>query len=295
VIELPNRLDRAGVRHAFDRASTTYDGAAVLQAQVRAELLDRLARMKLDPRVVLDLGAGTGHGALALKRLYPRATVIALDVAPGMLHEARRQSRPFRRFERVCADAFALPIADARVDLVFSSLLLQWCDDLDAVLTEIRRVLRAGGFASLSTLGPDTLRELRAAWSAADSGSHVNVFLDMHDVGDALARAGFSEPVLDVDRVSLTYADVLSLVRDLKHIGAHNVVSTRRKGLTGRARWQAMTAAYEPFRRGGRLPASYEVVYCAAWGGDPRPAGAPGAEVRIAAGAIRRRSRERTG
>ena len=292
--ELSNRLDRSGVRQAFDRASATYDGSAVLQARVRTELLDRLAPMTLDPRVVLDLGAGTGHGSIALKRLYPRATVIALDVAHSMLQEARRQSRPFRRFERVCADAFALPIADASVDLCFSSLLLQWCDDLDAVLTEIRRVLRPGGFASLSTLGPDTLRELRAAWSAADPGSHVNAFLDMHDVGDALGRAGFSEPVLDVDRVTLTYGDVLSLVRDLKRIGAHNVAATRRKGLTGRATWQAMVAAYEPFRRGGRLPASYEVVYCAAWGGAPRAAGAPSTEVRIPAGAIRRRSRERT-
>jgi malonyl-CoA O-methyltransferase len=292
--ELSGRLDRAAVRRAFDRASAGYDDSAVLQARVRTELIDRVAQMKLDPRVVLDLGAGTGHGSAALRRLYRRAVVIALDIAPAMLHEARRRSRPLRRFERVCADAFALPIADGRVDLVFSSLLLQWCDDLDAVLVEIRRVLRPGGFVSLSTLGPDTLRELRAAWGAADSATHVNVFLDMHDIGDALGRAGFSEPVLDVDRIILTYADVLALVRDLKRVGAHNVVSTRHKGLTGRTKWRTMAAAYEPFRRDGRLPASYEVVYCAGWAGEPRPARASAqAEVRIPAGTIRRRTRDR--
>ncbi|MGH8150984.1 MAG: malonyl-ACP O-methyltransferase BioC [Steroidobacteraceae bacterium] len=286
------QLDRAGVRRAFDRASAGYDGAAALQARVREELIDRLRLMKLDPAVVLDLGAGTGHGTLALKRLYGGAAAIALDIAPGMLREARRNSRLFRRFRRVCGDARLLPLKDSSVDLVFSSLLLQWCDDLDAVFAEVRRVLKPGGFLSLSTLGPDTLRELRAAWSAADSASHVHLFLDMHDVGDALTRAGFAEPVLDVDRIELSYPDVLALARDLKAIGAHNAASARLKGLTGRAKWRAMTAAYEDFRRGGRLPASYEVVYCAAWGAEPRRARAvTDGEARIAPGSIRRRTR----
>lgn len=287
-------LDRSGVRRAFDRASTRYDDSAILQARVRTELLERLKPMRLEPRVVLDLGAGTGQGALGLKRLFRRATVIALDIAPGMLREVGRHNRPWRRILRVCADAFALPLPDDSVDVVCSSLMLQWCDDLDAVLAEIGRVLRPGGFLSASTLGPDTLRELRAAWAAADAHSHVNVFLDMHDVGDALARAGFAEPVLDVERVTLTYAEVPALVRDLKTIGAHNVTTTRSKGLTGRATWRAMTAEYERYRKGGRLPASYEVIYTAAWSTQPAAARpVTGTEVHVSPNAIRRTARDR--
>ncbi len=291
--DVPFRLDRAGVRNAFERASASYDGAAVLQARVRRELLDRLQVMRLEPRLVLDLGAGTGSGALELKRLYRGATVIALDIAPGMLREARRNSRAFRRFGRVCGDASQLPLKEGCADLIFSNLMLQWCGELDAALAEIRRVLKPGGFLAFSTFGPDTLRELRSAWSAADSASHVHTFLDMHDIGDALTRAGLGEPVLDVERVELTYPDVLSLVRDLKAIGAHNVASDRLKGLTGRGKWRAMTLAYEAFRRDGRLPASYEVVNGAAWGTEAKSAfSSDGAEVHIAPAAIRRRARD---
>jgi malonyl-CoA O-methyltransferase len=285
------RLDRDGVRSSFDRASASYDAAAVLQAQVRAELLGRLDLVRLAPRVVLDLGAGTGLGARELRRRYRRATVVALDLSFGMLRQARRHSRPFARFARLCGDAFHLPLKDASVDLVFSNLMLQWCDDLDATVAEIRRVLTPDGFFAFSTFGPDTLTELRAAWSAADARPHVNLFLDMHDIGSALMRAGLTEPVLDVERLTLTYDDVLALTRDLKAIGAHNVVSARARGLTGKAKWRTMTAAYESFRHDGRLPASYEVVYGAAWGARGRPATSMlGGEARIAPAAIKRRS-----
>ena len=270
----PFRLDRTAVRGAFDRASAGYEAAAVLQARVRAELIERLSLVRLAPKVVLDLGAGTGQGAGELKRVHRRATVVALDLAAGMLREARRHSRIFRRFERVCGDAFALPLKDGSIDLVFSNLMLQWCDDLDAVLAEVHRVLRRDGYFAFSTFGPDTLRELRTAWAQVDGSTHVNRFLDMHDVGDALTRSGFTEPVLDVERVELTYPGVRELVRDLKAIGAHNVTSARPRGLTGRGRWSALTTAYESLRRGGRLPATFEVVYGAAWGGAGKSAAA---------------------
>lgn len=187
-----------------------------------------------------------------------------------------------------------LPLADASVDVMFSSLMLQWCDPPDDALAEIRRVLKPGGFFAFTTLGPDTLRELRTAWQeadrAADDYSHVNHFLDMHDIGDALVRAGLSEPVLDVDRIQLTYPDALALMRDLKAIGAHNVTAGRPRGLVGRARLQRMQEAYEAFRKDGKLPATYEVVYGAAWGAAGRPASAMvGGEARIVPGAIRRR------
>jgi malonyl-CoA O-methyltransferase len=284
------RLDMQRVRASFNRASTGYDHAAALQARVRGELLERLAFFKLAPRVALDLGTGTGGGAQALRAAYRRALVIGLDSAPGMLREARRRSTLFRRFERVLAAAERLPLATASVDLLFSNLMLQWCDDLAAPLAEARRVLAPSGLFVLSTFGPDTLRELRDAWAAVDGDSHVNRFLDLHDVGDALVRAGFAEPVLDVERVVLDYPDTMALMRDLKAIGAHNATRGRPRGLTGRARMDGMRAAYERCRRNGLLPASFEVVYGTAWGGTDRPAAAVIAgEARISVDAIRRR------
>jgi malonyl-CoA O-methyltransferase len=284
------RLDTHRVRASFDRASGGYDHAAALQARVRNELIERLALFKLTPPVALDLGTGTGGGAQALRGAYRRALVLALDSAPGMLREARRRSTLFRRFERILADAARLPLATASVDLVFSSLMLQWCDDLTGPLAEVRRVLCPGGLFACSTFGPDTLHELRDSWAAVDGDSHVSRFLDLHDVGDALMRAGFAEPVLDIERVVLTYPDTTALMRDLKAIGAHNATRGRPRGLTGRGRMEKMRAAYERFRRDGLLPASFEVVYATAWGGTDRPAAAViGGEARISVDAIRRR------
>jgi malonyl-CoA O-methyltransferase len=283
------RLDRRGARAAFDRASRGYEAAAGLQARVATELLERLAAFDFAPRVVLDLGAGTGRVTRELKRRYPRALVIALDIAPGMLREARRHQGLWRRFARVCADALRLPLAAASVDLVFSSLVLQWCEPLEEALAEVRRVLRPTGFFAFSTFGPDTLKELRAAWAQVDGLTHVNRFIDMHDVGDALARSGLAEPVLDVDRIELAYPDALTLMRDLKAIGAHNVTAGRPRTLLGKARLARMSEAYEAFRRGAALPATYEVIYGASWGAPGAAAAAAHAgEVLIAPGSIRR-------
>jgi malonyl-CoA O-methyltransferase len=283
------RLDRARLRASFDRASAGYESASGLQARVAAELLERLAAFDFTPAVVLDLGAGTGRVTRELKRRYRRALVIALDLSPGMLREARRHQLPWRRFERVCADAMRLPLADASVDVVFSSLMLQWCEPLSAALGEVRRVLKPEGFFAFSTFGPDTLNELRTAWASADGYNHVNRFIDVHDVGDALVHAGLMEPVLDVDRVTVDYADVLALMRDLKSIGAHNVTAGRPRALAGRARLERVEGAYESFRRDGRLPATYEIIYGASWGAvGRRAAPAIAGEARIAPGSIRR-------
>ncbi len=290
--EEDSRLDAAGVRRSFDRASASYEATAVLQARVADELLQRVAFFQLDPRLVVDLGAGTGRATAELKRRYRRAMVVALDVAPGMLREARRHQRWFRRFERVCANVLRLPFADASVDIAFSNLMLQWCGDLDTAFTEVRRVLKPDGLFAFTTFGPDTLKELRAAWAAVDDHNHVNTFIDMHDVGDALSRAGLTEPVLDVERLTLTYDDAVGVMRDLKAIGAHNVTAGRPRGLVGRARLQRVKAAYESSRRNGLIPATYEVVYGAAWGSaGKRASSVVAGEVRIPPSAIRHRER----
>jgi malonyl-CoA O-methyltransferase len=257
-------LEPRWVRRSFDRAAKTYDAAAVLHAEVRENLLARLQLTTLEPRVVLDAGAGTGHAARALKRRYPKAQVVALDSSRQMLHEAARRQSWLRPFARVCADAGLLPLADASVDLIVSNLMLQWCDP-DAVFAEFRRVLAPQGLLSFSAFGPDTLRELRTAWDQVDSHSHVHRFIDMHDLGDALVRAGFASPVLDVERYILKYLTVRKVAEDLKATGAHNATTGRAKGLTGARKFAAMQAAYENFREDGRLPATYEVVFAHAW------------------------------
>lgn len=285
------RVDQAAVRRSFDRAAATYDESAVLQAEVRARLLGRLDYVTLEPEVVLDAGCGTGHAARALKDRYPRAQVIALDLAEGMLREARRRQSWRRKFARVCGDAMRLPLAAASVDLVFSSLTLQWCPELDAAFAEFRRVLKPRGLLNFTTFGPDTLIELRAAWAQADGHAHVSRFADMHDLGDGLVRAGLAEPVMDVERFTLTYPDVFGLMRDLKAIGAHNAAAARPRGMTGRGRLRAMEAAYEAQRRDGVLPATYEVVFGQAWGpaGEPRR-GRRSGEFTFDASAIGRRA-----
>ena len=287
----PFQLDRSGVRAAFDRAGATYEAAAVLQARVGEELLERLAPFDFDPAVILDLGAGTGRLSAELKRRYRRSRVVAVDLAPGMLREALRHQGWLRRFDRLCADAARLPLASGSADVVFSNLMLQWCDPPDDTLAEARRVLKPHGFLAFSTFGPDTLKELRSAWGEADERTHVNRFLDMHDVGDALMRAGFTEPVLDVERLTVTYADVMSLMRDLKSIGARNMTAGRPRSLTGKGLLERMTEGYEAHRRDGKLPATYEVIYAVAWAGGAAPAAHSGTEVRISPAQIRRRGR----
>lgn len=257
-------FDKRAIRRAFSRASGGYDAAAVLQTEVRDMLLQRLELTRLQPGVVLDAGAGTAHASRRLKARYPKARVLALDSALGMLLEARRQQRWWRRFERVCADAAQLPLADASVDLIFSNLMLPW-NHPDAVLGEFRRVLRPGGLLTLSSCGPDTLHELRSAWSAVDGEAHVHPFIDMHDLGDVLVRAGFNAPVLDAERYTLNYADVSALLKDLRANGARNVLTQRRRGLTGGARLTAMQRAYEPLRIDGRITATAEIVFANAW------------------------------
>lgn len=281
-------LDREAARRNADRASATYDASAVLQARLRQQMIERLEWIAFTPEVIVDLGCGTGHAARALGARWPQSRVIAIDSAPGMLAEAARQDGG-ARCEYMGADALALPLPDASVDLLFSNLMLPWCDDPDAAFSEIARVLRPRGLFTFSTFGPDTLIELREAWCAADGGVHVIPFTDMHDIGDGLVRAGLVEPVLDVCRYTLTYPDIRSLMRDLKAIGAQNAAVDRPRGLTGRGTMRAVEQAYESHREDGVLPATYEAIFGQAWGSTRQPGGELDGEFAIPVGSIRRR------
>lgn len=258
-------LDRAAIRRSFAAAADQYDAFAFLQREVGTRMLERLDYILAEPKVILDLGAGTGEHTAALAKRYPRALTYGLDLAEPMLKKMRKRSSWRRPLRPVCADLQALPFADNSVDLIFSSLAMQWCEELEQAFTEFRRVLRPGGFILFSTFGPDTLTELRQSWAAVDTKEHVHNFIDMHIVGDAMLQAGLAEPVMDVENLTLTYNKVHDLMRELKGIGAHNVAHDRPRGLTGRQRLQAFEQAYEKFRCNGVLPASYEVVYGHAW------------------------------
>lgn len=268
------QVDKKRVRASFDRAAETYDAAAVMQKLVREEMLSRLDLVNLKPQRILDAGCGTGYASQSLLKKYPDAHVISLDFAMSMLRKTRALNASItQRFKcliglnqqsYLCADLEQLPLAANSVDMFWSNLAIQWSNNLDAVFADIHRIMRTDGLLMFSTLGPDTLKELRAA-SSADGNVHVNRFLDMHDIGDALVRAGFADPVLDVERVVLTYDDVISVMRDLKSIGAHNATDGRVRGLQGRKFLQNLTQQYEQFRKDGKLPATFEVIYGHAW------------------------------
>ena len=296
-------FDHRQVRRAFSRAARHYDDAAALQREVAARLLDSLdyfderAQREADgraasPQTVLDVGCGPGHAAAAMQKRWPKAQVVALDLALPMLRETTRNAggwRPFKqRPQAVCADARALPLADGCVDVLFSNLCLQWIEDLPAVFAGFRRVLRPGGLMVLSTFGPDTLWELREAFGEADSAPHVSPFASIAQFGDALIAAGFKDPVLDRDELHLQHDSLADLMRELRTLGATNALSTRRRSLTGRARFGRAAQAYEPMRRDCKLPATWEVITAHAWGPPPgTPIRSGGIdEVRVPVGSI---------
>jgi len=286
-------LDPHLVRRSFDRASSTYDAAAAVQAEIRARLLERLDIVRLQPTSVLDLGAGTGHASRELKRRYPAAQVLALDSSLSMLRESARQQRLLRKFSPVCADAHRLPLRSQSFDLVLSNLLLEWCHDPDAVFAEAARVLRPKGLFTFTTLGPDTLKEVRELWRGVDPFTHVHRFIDMHDFGDALLRAGFVEPVMDTERLTVTYRDLPTLLAELRGSGARNIARGRPRGLTGRERGAVVRSRSQELGRNGPLRISVEVVHGHAWAvGERSSRRAGGGEVLVPIGQLRSRRRD---
>ncbi len=265
-------LDKKLLRASFERAADSYDQAAVLQREISNRMLTRLEYIKYQPDVILDAGSGTGYGSQQLAKRYPKSRLIAMDIAWAMLSHARPNTAWWQRLlplqqhaNYVCADIEQFPIQNNSVGMIWSNLALQWCNDLQQTFAEMHRILRADGLLMFSTFGPDTLKELRQSFAKADSYDHVNRFVDMHDIGDLLLNNRFSTPVMDMEYITLTYDDVISVMRDLKAIGAHNVVQGRRQGLMGKKHWQQAIDAYETLRRAGKLPATFEVVYGHAW------------------------------
>ena len=279
-------LDKRLLRRSFERAAASYDAAAVLQQEVSQRMLSRLDYIKHEPQAILDAGSGTGNVVAALRTRYPQATLYALDIAIAMVRRAQGRAPWWQRLRGrgvlpVCGDIEQLPVRGAAIDMAWSNLALQWVNDPQRAFTELRRVLAPGGLLIFSTFGPDTLKELRAAYHSADRYTHVNRFIDMHDLGDMLVHGGFADPVMDMEYITLTYPNVRALMRDLQSIGARNVTAGRRPGMTARATLAAVERSYEALRREDRLPATFEVVYGHAWVPQARigPAGRPVIEI----------------
>jgi malonyl-CoA O-methyltransferase len=286
----PDAPDPRAVRRHFARAAASYDGAAVLQREVGARMAERLDVARIAPAAILDAGCGTGDAQAELAARYPGARRIALDLALPMLDVARSKARQRRstlarlfagfgagdgtadpRF--VCGDIVALPFAPGAFDLVWSNLTLQWVSDLPKALAELGRVLSVGGLVTFTTFGPDTLKELRAAFAGVDRHPRVGRFIDMHDIGDMLVHAGFADPVMHMELLTLTYGDAPAMIRDLKAIGATNAAMARPRALMGRRRWERALAALETMRRDGRIAATFEVIYGHAWKAAPQRTG----------------------
>lgn len=260
------QLNAADVRRRFDSAAATFDGADFVHAATRRGLATRLEPMTITPQTILDLGCATGSGAALLAKQYRRAHVVGVDLSQRMLDRASRKRGWFSRTSLVRGNAYALPFASASIDLVHANLLLPWISDHERLFREVSRVLRPAGLFVFSTLGPDSLQELRAAWGTADTYAHVNRFLDMHIIGDALVREGLSDPVLDVDRLEINYEDSAALFRDLTSAGARNSLANRNRSLVSRRRFDTVRSALDAMKQGGRITLALELVYGHCWG-----------------------------
>ncbi|MDQ8023484.1 MAG: methyltransferase domain-containing protein [Moraxellaceae bacterium] len=269
-------LDGAQLRRRLQRGAATVRAGNFLARETASRMAERLDLLRNQPQRILDLGCGTGDDLALLAARYPEAQCIGIDFAPTVLSQARparsladRLLRRARGPALLCADATALPLARSSVQMLWSNLLLPSFADPLPAFREMHRVLAVEGVLMFATLGPDTLRELRDVMPATH-GERVHRFIDMHDLGDTLVAAGFGEPVMDMERLTLTYTRFDDLLRDLRQAAATNVATTRPRGLSGKAGWQQARAAYEKLRVDGRLPATIELVFGHAWKAAPK-------------------------
>ncbi len=276
----PFMQDRQILQRNFERAALSFSRGDALHREIGTRMLERFEVIRLAPRRILDLGCGTGAATAGLQARFPGAGLFGLDFAIGMARAVAPPVAGWRRWwcrapqlTAICGDMATLPFAGSTFGLVWSNLALHWLDDPAPAIREVQRVLETGGLFMFSTLGPDTLRELRAAFDTAGGGWHVKRFIDLHDIGDTLASAGFGAPVIDMEILTLTYADLDGLFADLRSTGSGNAMAGRNRALTGAARMRRVHAAYEKLRRDGRLPATFEVIYGHAWKNAPRRTG----------------------
>ncbi|KTD32800.1 biotin synthase [Legionella nautarum] len=262
---------RTEICNAFSKHATEYEQAAKVQNEIGERLFERLHYLKINPRYVLDLGCGTGLFSKMLKKLYPQAEIIGLDLSYAMLQQAQKKQGWRRKWPLINADMVALPFVDGLFDLVFANQVVHWAQPLSAVIQELNRVMNVNSCLMFSTLGPDTFKELKQAWLQADQYAHTNEFIDMHDIGDCLLMEHFLDPVVDMELLTVHYPSLNHLLQNLKAQGVRNINQSRNEGLTGKTSWQAFESAYQVLCTAeGKYPLTYEVVYGHAWKGSQR-------------------------
>ncbi|RRQ20368.1 malonyl-[acyl-carrier protein] O-methyltransferase BioC [Guyparkeria sp. SCN-R1] len=268
-------FDLRRVRDRFNRAAADYDRHAAVQREIGRRLDERFGWLKLDPARILDLGSGTGQMVRAMRQRYPQADVVGLDLAENMLRclPRRRWWSPHRA--AVVADMHALPFVGGSMDAVLSNFAVQWSDRPDVLFGEVARVCASGTPFAFTTLGPDSLQEIRRAWAEVDPSPHVHQFLDMHDLGDALVSAMLADPVMDRETLTVTYPTVDALLADLRGVGVGNAQTGRSAGMTGPRAWRRFRDALADQAVDGRIPLTYEIVYGLAWGTGVSPVAAP--------------------
>jgi malonyl-CoA O-methyltransferase len=275
------------IRRRFDRAAAGFDDADFVHAVTRDGLFGRLQPLLLKPETILDLGSATGAMSRLLRKRFKRTHIVSLDLSYAMLEQGRKDRPWFSRSSFVQGDAHQLPFTDASFDMVIANQVLPWAPNPQPVFDEVSRVLRKGGVFAFATLGPDSLREIERAWAGIDAGEHVLRFPDMHDIGDGLVRSGLRDPVLDVDRLAVTYENADSLFADLTRAGARNALADRSTGMVGKRKFRAMTDALAASGAGGKIMLELELVYGHCWGSGPK---SDSAHYEIDANSIPRRS-----
>lgn len=277
------------ISKAFNQRAAEYELVAKVQQEVGSRLLERLQYLKIAPQRILDLGCGPGFFSRELTRMYPKAQIVGLDLAQVMLQQARKKQGWLRKWPLVAADMMTMPFATGVFDLVFANQVIHWGNPLAQIFRELNRVMKANGCLMFTTLGPDTFKELKNAWSAVNHYAHVNEFPDMHDVGDCLMAEHFLEPVMDMELLTVHYESLPKLLKSLKTQGVKNINSARNQGLTGKASWKQFEQNYASMQtETGKYPLTYEVVYGHAWKGEQRKT-ERGVETMIPVSQIRRR------
>ncbi len=277
------------ISKAFNKHANEYELAAKVQQEIGERLFERLQYLKISPKRILDLGCGTGAFSRELTLMYPKAQIFGLDLAHAMLLQAKKKHSWRRKWSLVTADMSNMPFATGMFDLVFANQVIHWGNPLARVFRELNRVMNVNGCLMFTTLGPDTFKELKEAWTGVNQYAHVNEFIDMHDIGDCLMGEHFLEPVMDMELLSVHYETLSHLIRALKRQGVKNINPERNQGLTGKIAWQQFEKNYATMQTNkGKYPLTYEVVYGHAWKGEQRKTGS-GTETLIPVSQIRKR------